>query len=270
MKRMMIARPGFKIVGADYAALELRISALLAGQEDLIDAFNHDADIHARHASWFFPKEWEEAEKAGDGALIKQLRSKGKPVTFGKIYRAGEHTLYEQIREERLDVRTRNQHRMLLREVGHMSRVLDQKYPMLVKSAQMFQAKAASQMFLKTHLLGRMRRWPMAFIPPGVSLNEACNHPIQGLAADIMNAATLRLVDELKARGWYLNEAFIILQIHDALYLEAREKIAEEVAKVLEECMTTQITYESPITGKENTMHFPASASISRNVKDAA
>lgn len=270
MKQMMIARKGFKIVGADYAALELRISALLAGQTDLIAAFNHDEDIHARHASWFFPREWADALESGVQASTKALRGKGKPVTFGKIYRAGVQTLYEQIREERLDIRTRNQHRMLLREVGHMSRVLDQKYPTLVKSAQLFQRQATEHMFLKTHLLGRMRRWPMAFFPPGVSLNEACNHPIQGLAADLMNSATLRFVDALVDRGWYRRDAFIILQIHDALYIEAREDIAEEVARLLEECMTTEITYRSPVTGEENTMRFPAEASIATNVKDAA
>ena len=270
MKRMMIARPGYVIVGADYGALELRISALLAGQSDLIERFNKNEDIHALHASWFFPKEWETAVAQGDAVRVKSLRTNAKPVTFGKIYRAGDHTLYENIREDRLDVITRNQHRMLEREVSHMSRVLDQKYPNMMKSAKLFEQQATRDMLLRTSVLGRIRRWPMAMIPPGVSLNEACNHPIQGMAADLMNAATLRLAGELRRRGWYREAAFIILQVHDALYLEVRKAIAEEVRQLLEQCMVTKITHRSHVTGEENTMIFPAEAKIAYNVKDAA
>lgn len=268
MKKMMIARPGHKIVGADYSALELRISALLSGQQDLIDAFNNDEDIHARHAARFFPKEWNASE--GDVEARESLRSKGKPVTFGKIYRAGDQTLYEQIREQRKDVKTKKEHSLLFRETSHMSRVLDRMYPNVVKSAELFTVKANAQQFLKTHLLGRIRRWPQITQKHQVSPNEACNHPIQGLAADIMNRATLKLSDALEDRGWYGTKAWIILQIHDALYIECRKEIAEQVRELLEECMACEITLVSHVTKEEHTMRFPAQAKIADNVKDAA
>lgn len=266
MKEMMIAPKGWKIVGADYGALELRLSALLAGQRDLIEAFNNGEDIHARHASWFFPQAWE----AAYAEQQELLRGRGKPVTFGKIYRAGPKTLYENVREDRPEVKTPEQHKQLLREVAHMSAVLDKKYPHLGRSAQMFLKEATENMTLRTYLMGRARRWPMAAYPPGVSLNEAANHPIQGLAGDAMNLATLRLVDELKKRGWYGRDVFIVLQIHDALYLEAREEIADEVAKLLQECMEFELTVRSNVTKQKNTMYFPADPNVADNVKEAA
>lgn len=266
MKEMMVARPGWKIVGADYSALELRLSALLAGQEDLIEAFNNGEDIHARHASWFFPTEWEEA----DETVRAELRGFGKSVTFGKIYRAGANTLYENVREHREDVKTPAQHKRLLREVARMSAVLDNKYPKLGKSALHFMREAMDTLVLRTYLIGRARRWPMGAYPPCVSLNEAANHPIQGLAADAMNLATLRLAKELKRRKWYGKDAFIILQVHDALYVEAREGIANEVAKLLQECLEFELTVKSNVTKKKNTMFFPAEPKISDNVRGAA
>lgn len=266
MKEMMVAPKGWKIVGADFSALELRLSALLAGQEDLIEAFNNGEDIHARHASWFFPRLWAEASPEER----EELRGYGKAITFGKIYRAGPKTLYENVREQREDVKTPAQHKQLLREVAHMSAVLDQKYPNLGRSAQLFMKEAQETMTLRTYLMKRVRRWPMAVYPPGVSLNEAANHPIQGLAADIMNRATLKFVAALKERGWYGKDVFIILQIHDALYVEAREEIAEQVKDLLRECMEFELTVRSNVTKKKNTLFFPAEPNVADNVRKAA
>lgn len=278
MKKMMIAGKGCVIVGADYAALELRISALLAGQEDLIEAFLHDLDIHLRHARWFFPAACEkldatianpdstEAEIEHAEGLLKALRGEGKPVTFGKIYRAGDKTLYETIREQRPDVKTPKEHRMLLRVVTEMSRVLDARYPRLGESARLFQKQASEQRYLRTAKSGRIRIWPIG----EPSLNECANHPIQGLAADVMNEATLKLVHRLKEEGLYRNGIRIILQIHDALYLEVDKGLEDYAKQLLEECMVTELTVTSPVTKKQHTMRFPVDADIAPNVAKAA
>jgi len=278
MKKMMIPGKGCVIVGADYAALELRISAWLAGQEDLIKAFMEDEDIHLRHAKWFFPKACEELQGVIDDPntseenlekatkQLKALRGAGKPVTFGKIYRAGEKTLYENIREDRPDVKTPKEHKQLQRVVSQMSRVLDMKYPNLGESARMWQRMAKEQKFLRTGMSGRLRIWPVG----EPSLNECANHPIQGFAADIMNAATLRLVRRLKKEGLYRKGIRIILQIHDALYLEVKKGLEEYAKEMLAECMTTEMTTKSQVTGKTHTMRFPVDAQIAMNVAKAA
>jgi uracil-DNA glycosylase family 4 len=278
MKRMMVPGKGCFIVGADYAALELRISAWLAGQEDLIEDFMLNKDIHLKHAFWFFPKACIELQtiiddpsstlKAVEKAKekLEALRKAGKPVTFGKIYRAGDQTLYENIREDRPDVKTRKEHRQLLRVVSEMSRVLDGRYSNLSESARLWQKMAHEQQCLRTGMSGRLRIWPVG----EPSLNECANHPIQGFAADIMNAATLRLARRLKKEGLYRNGIKIILQIHDALYLEVDKGLEEYAKEMLEECMTTQLTTRSHVTGKEHTMRFPADASVAMNVAKAA
>jgi len=278
MKKMMVPSFGCKIVGADYAALELRISAWLAGQVDLIAAFMLDEDIHLRHARWFFPAACEKLQTIIDDPssspeeleqatiTLKELRAEGKPVTFGKIYRAGVKTLYETIREQRPDVKTPKEHHQLQRTVSAMSRVLDARYPNLGASARAFQALAKETKSLRTGRSGRLRIWPVG----EPSLNECANHPIQGLAADIINEATLRLVHRLKDEGLYRNGIKIILQIHDALYLDVDKGFEDYAKEMLEECMATELTVKSQVTGKNHTMRFPAKASIAMNVAKAA
>jgi len=85
-----------------------------------------------------------------------------------------------------------------------------------------------------------------------------------------MNAATLRLVTRLKADGHYRSGVWIILQIHDALYLEVAEPLKDYAKKLLEECLTCELTARSLVTGEDHTMRFPASAKIAKDVASAA
>ena len=260
MQKLLVAPPGHKFVGADYAALELRIQALFAGEEDLIRAFNQNEDRHSVHAEWFFGDLFRNA----DPALRKTLRGRGKNVTFGKIYGAGPDTLYDQIREKRPDVKTPKEHRQLKKEVRHMSTVLDNAYPNQGKWSNWANMQAEASFRVFTPRLNRCRKWPMGEVTP----TEPPNHLIQGSAADIMDEATFRFVDELKKRGWYQKRAWIVCQIHDALYVECEEEIAQDVAKLLEESMYYEWTFRSPITNKENTMKFPAEAEIGDRISD--
>jgi uracil-DNA glycosylase family 4 len=276
MQKMIIPDKGHVIVGADYAALELRISALLAGQEDLIQAFLTNADIHARHAGYFFPsvwpqvdKEWRESADTDQERDIKvpirdKLRGRGKNVTFGKIYRAGDQTLYEQIRERLTEVKTPEEHRKLKQEVAAMSAALDNAYPNIPEWAESMAILAEETNCLRTAISGRIRKWPMGEVVP----TEAANHPIQGLAADIMNQATRRLIERLEKEGLYRNGAWIIMQIHDAIYLEVEEQYAVQVAHIVEECLQTELTLQSIVTGLEHRMAFPAEAEIGYNAKE--
>ena len=104
-----------------------------------------------------------------------------------------------------------------------------------------------------------------------VPATEAANHPVQRMAADIINRATIRLARRLKKEGLYRNGIWIILQIHDALYLETYEEHAEYAAQVLTECMECEYEVYSELTKKTHKMFFAVDkAKITDNVKDAA
>ena len=326
MKALMISAPGCKLVGADYAALELRVVALLSGEYEWIDTFQRGGDLHAAMAYYYFPAdftrldaEWqdvegtdEEKDKAVPGR--KALRKAGKSVTFGDIYLASAPTLYEQIREERPEVKTRSEQARLLREVTAMQARLRAATPSRLAWANLMHKEAESNFGLSTMRWtdvlegqvaevqgGRQRKWPMGEASP----NETANHPIQGMAADIVNHATRRLARWLKALGLYRNGIWMVLQVHDALYLEVEDITLAEAfpqglrevrrvvytfpqhateslldaldsqvhlpvfaARLLEAAMVTKIVATSPVTHETNWMLFPATAQVGTNIKE--
>jgi uracil-DNA glycosylase family 4 len=291
MRQMMIASEGCKIVGADYNALELRVVALLSGEPEWIEIFGGDGKLHERMSARYFPDEFPqineqwlayegtEEEKNKAFPRRKELRKRAKNVTFGDIYLASAETLYEQIRTKMPEIRTKEQHEQLKREVAAMQRVLRAATPTRMKWAYMQSDIAKQARCLKTARWmdptikeeqgGRIRKWTIQPDP-----NECANHGVQGMAGDIFNASARRLVEALQAEDLYRTHVWIILPVHDAWYLEVDDishkngTLPEYVAKLLEKCMYTEISYKSPVTGATNTMRFTAEAKIGNTIAE--
>lgn len=252
MREMLIPAPGRVIISADFAALELRISVLLAGQEDLIEAFINNTDVHAMFAETYFEEIWHGAE-AGQHKI---LRKNSKPITFGDIYRAGAQTLYENVRESVPGI--------TFKEVELMQARKRAKYTNVNEYAAYITAQANKDYELRTPWLGRMRRWPLG----GVADTEATNHPIQGGAADIVDAATIRWHELLIRKGDYHKRVWPIMQIHDDLRAEVVRGYELEALKDLVDCMRCSKKLVSPITGKSYEMPFEVEGKIGPNHRD--
>src|SRR5262249_19151901 len=54
VRKAFVARPGWKLVGADYSQIELRIMAHLSGDPALTEAFTQGMDVHASTAAQVF------------------------------------------------------------------------------------------------------------------------------------------------------------------------------------------------------------------------
>ena len=54
IRKVFIAGENHKLVDADYSQVELRVLANMSGDENMIDAFRNDEDIHAKTASQIF------------------------------------------------------------------------------------------------------------------------------------------------------------------------------------------------------------------------
>jgi DNA polymerase-1 len=72
----------------------------------------------------------------------------------------------------------------------------------------------------------------------------ARNAPIQGTAADIIKLAMIRVFDSLQKE---VPSAKLILQVHDELMIECKKEEAEDVAKMLTECMESAIKMSIPL-----------------------
>lgn len=94
--------------------------------------------------------------------------------------------------------------------------------------------------------------------------NAPPNMEIQGAAAEIANAAVLKIAEAIPFGCWSPYTG-LCLQVHDYLAVIVPEARAKEAAKILEECM-----YAEMPTNEGWLMPFPAEAVVSKSWADNA
>ncbi|HHX54042.1 MAG TPA: DNA polymerase I [Clostridiales bacterium] len=215
------------LVDADYSQIELRLLAHIADDPVMIAAFNSGADIHASTASQVFGVPL--------SAVTPELRKRAKAVNFGIVYGIGGHSLGDD-----LGVSFREASNYIKRYLATFAGV-DRYMKAVVE-----QAKEIG--YVET-LFGRRRYIPELKSPkfPLRKFGErvAMNSPIQGTAADIIKLAMVKTADALKKSGL---DAELILQVHDELIVECAEKDAEDVKRLLKDCMENAVELKVPLT----------------------
>jgi DNA polymerase-1 len=223
IRTAFVAGPGKVFVSADYSQFELRLAAYLCGDEELIDMFNQDIDVHTATAAMIYGRDEQD--------VTKNMRRDAKVVNFGVMYGLSTHGLvqatgmsYEQAKnfiDKYFEVR-----------------------PKLLGYIESVKEQARTQGFVET-LLGRRRPTPDVhssnFPVREAAIRAAVNVPFQGTAADIMKLAMIHVQEKLHA----VKDAKILLQIHDSLIVECPESQAEEVATLLK--TTMESAYKLPV-----------------------
>ncbi|MDN7133819.1 DNA polymerase I [Halomonas sp. MC140] len=203
IRQAFIARPGYRIVAADYSQIELRIMAHLSEDKGLLEAFAEGRDIHTATAAEVFGTSLEKV--SGD-----QRRS-AKAINFGLIYGMSAWGLSRQLHIDRNQAQT------------YIDRYFD-RYPGVARYMERIRVQAAEDGFVET-VLGRR-----LYLPEIHSQNRnrrqgaertAINAPMQGTAADIIKQAMID-VDAWLAQGEF--DALMVMQVHDELVFEVAEK----------------------------------------------
>lgn len=202
IRQAFIARPGNKVVAADYSQIELRIMAHLSGDQGLLNAFNNGLDIHRATAA--------EVEGIAIEAVTDDQRRSAKAVNFGLIYGMSAFGLAKQLGIGR-------------KQAQHYIDAYFDKYPGVLEYMETTREAARSAGFVET-IFGRRLYLPQinARNPMQRQAAErtAINAPMQGTAADIIKRAMIA-VDQ-----WLTQEALsavVIMQVHDELVLEVPE-----------------------------------------------
>ena len=204
------------LVDADYSQIELRLMAVLSGDEYMMDAFRRGLDIHAITAADVNGVDIED--------VTYEMRSKAKAVNFGIIYGISEYGLAAEI-----DSSVKEARRYI---AGYFRR-----FPRVAAFISELKAFAKRNGYAVTPW-GRRRYLPELLNPkyPVRQFGErvAANMPIQGAAADIIKLAMVKVYRELENR---YPEAKLVLQVHDELLVDAPKEQEEGVKKLLKECM---------------------------------
>lgn len=222
-----LAAPGCQLVAADYSQIELRVLAHLSGDEALIDAFVHGADIHQRTAMKLF--------SVAEDAVTKDQRRRAKTLNFGLLYGLSAFRL---AREEDIS----------MGEAKQFIEAYFGAYPKIRKFIDETVATAKSRGYVET-IMGRRRYIPdlrsKSAMLRQAAERVATNTPVQGSAADLMKLAMLKVAAALKREQ---PKSRMVLQVHDELVIECPRETAEATAALLRTEMEGAYALSVPLT----------------------
>lgn len=213
IRSAFIPAPGNVFVSADYSQFELRLAAVMAGDEDLIESFNKDEDIHTKTAAEVLGVPVEQVDK--------EMRRSAKAINFGILYGMSAHGLSVATGMTRDEAKAFIDKYFELRKpiADYMNNTIEQ---------------AKKDGYVQT-IFGRRRPTPdlnsSNFVVRESARRAAINMPIQGTEADLMKMAMLKVEEKLEGLGEQL------LQVHDSILVECPKENAEQVAGILKETM---------------------------------
>jgi DNA polymerase-1 len=222
IRTAFVAGKGNVLVSADYSQFELRLAAYLANDQELIDMFNRDVDVHTATAAQVYGREVED--------VTKNMRRDAKVINFGIIYGMSPHGLAA------ATGMTFDAARKFIEKYFELRKPL-------LEYMNSLKEKARKDGFVET-LFGRRRPMPdihsSNFVVRASAERAAINMPIQGTEADLMKLAMVAVQDKLKG-----TPCKQLLQIHDSILVECPESEGESTAKLLRETMEN--IYKLPV-----------------------
>lgn len=226
IREAFVAPKGSVFLAFDYSQIELRIAALLSGDEYLIETFKAGKDIHSAVASRVFG--------VPESEVTSDMRRKAKVINFGILYGMGVSALQQNLGTSR-------------KEAQEFHDAYFASFPNIAGYMESTSAFAKKQGYTVT-LFGRRRYFPLMKSPlpylRAAAERQAGNAPIQGTAtADCIKIAIRNAHEALKKAG-LLESTHLVLQVHDELIYEVSEAVAEKVAPIVEEAMKNAIPEE--------------------------
>lgn len=200
IKRVMIAPPGYNILYADFASVEVRIIAEKSRDTTMVEAINAGKDLHAIMAEGVFgtPYATIVAEK-DTNELIKTQRDGGKMINLSSQYRIGSKTFVEKAFEQYDKV-------LSLREAQHYLSSYKKTFPGIpaywTSATKFAHAKGYAESF-------SCRRYYISNLDWSGE-QSAINMPIQGSSADLMEYAVAAIARKFP-------ELIFQITVHDSL-----------------------------------------------------
>lgn len=243
VKGAVVSREGKSFVGADYSQLEPRVFASFSKDERLLASFKSGDDFYSVIGAEVFGKVGLSMKKDDKDSFAKkypELRNIAKVVALSATYGTTAPKMAVAI-GKRMD---------------EAQEVIDdyfENFPS-VKRLMLDAHNEAMERGEVKNLFGRPRRMPEAKnirssygkiehakLPYEARniLNLAVNHTIQSTGASIVNRASIlfyQLVSEAK-----IDDAHIVLQIHDELVVECNDEDAVQVADILKVAMENAV-----------------------------
>lgn len=217
---------GYLFLSADYSQIELRVLAYLSQDENLMNAFLQNRDIHTQTAAQLFNVPLD--------AVTNLQRQVGKKINFSIVYGLTPYGLAK-------DLKIKPQ------QAKEYIDAYFAQYPKVGQWIEMTVAQAVELGYVQT-VWGRRR-----YIPDLREKNKnlfeaarrvAINTPVQGTAADIMKLAMINVDRALKAGRL---DGVLVLQIHDELVIQVSQDQAGRIQEVVRSEMEGVVAWPVPL-----------------------
>ena len=237
LRKAFIASPKHTWIAADYSQIEMRVLAVLSGDEAMLQMFKQGKDVHLGVAALVF--------NVTEDKVTKDMRRAAKVINFGIIYGMGINALKQNLGMTR----------------GETQEFYDNFFKTFPKIRAYFDnviALACAKNYTET-LFGRRRYFSalqsrLPFIRAAAE-RQAANAPIQGTAADIVKIA-MKKVDLSLQKKQLTNQCHFILQVHDELIYEVENDqvstAKEVIKKAMESAIATVIPFPVEISEGKN------------------
>ncbi|WP_166422452.1 DNA polymerase I [Paraglaciecola sp. 20A4] len=227
VRQAFIARPGYKIVAADYSQIELRIMAHLSKDEGLLTAFSNGKDVHTATAAEVFNVSLDQ--------VTTEQRRNAKAINFGLIYGMSAFGLAKQLNVSRHDAQ-------------HYMDLYFERYPGVLKYMENSRLIAKEQGYVST-VFGRRLYLPEINASNGLrrkgAERAAINAPMQGTAADIIKKAMIKVETWIDSLPY--DEVRMIMQVHDELVFEIKEQNLEKHKETIVQLMENAVELDVPL-----------------------
>ena len=209
---LFTAKPGYKILTADYSQIELRIMAEFSQDKAFLDAYSQGIDLHAKTASDVF--------RAPLDKVTKEQRTVAKTINFGLCYGMTQKGL-----SSRLNIDEYTAHKFIT--------AYYKAYPVVKNTLDRLGLKAVRE-GCSTTILGRKRYFskPESFAQEKAIERKGRNTPVQSTCGDILKKAIFYIQEHI----WNL-DAWIINLVHDEIVIEFRKDDEKIMRAIVEKSM---------------------------------
>jgi DNA polymerase-1 len=226
IRKAFISPPGHILIAGDYSQIDLRALAHLSQDEQLLQAFRENRDIHSATASQIFG--------VAIGEVNTDMRRLAKTVNFGVIYGMSEFGLEQATELSRQDA-------------GKFIKAYFEKYPGVQGYLEATKEQAHRNGYVQTIL--KRRRYIPEINSPNRMIREsaermAINMPVQGTSSDIIKIAMINLYREMQERKL---KSRMLLQVHDELIFEVPLDEVEQMTTLIREKMVSAIQLSVPL-----------------------
>lgn len=235
-----VAAAGYKLVAIDYSQIELRIAAMLAEDQTLIEIFRTGQDVHTGVAMRVFGVAVDE--------VTDNMRRQAKVINFGILYGMGVNALRANLGEDTSRAEAQEFLNNYFNTFTRLAEYLEE-----VKNT-------AATTGYTTTMFGRQRHFSginstVPFIRAAAE-RMVINAPIQGTAADCMRVAMRDIATWIRDNK-KTDSVRMLLQVHDELIFEIKtdliKQVIPELTRLFESVLEGRKTHGVPLVAEVKT-----------------